>query len=518
MTMAIARALRRSAWFFVSLLGMNCQACDLTFQVVGDPDQYTYETLPAFIREEIRPRVKAGSDSERYGLQIQYACAPPNSSSSLSAIFKIQPNTIYLKDVNELPLCVEKIENGRTVCDHTKYNYVDYKGGAPLEIDKASVIQALRALSETTSTSDLETVDAAKRSAIHNAVRLFAMLLAESARFDYVLDDLTCAIGNGASLHFMDYWGLVHNWATIARAVGQSGEAGEALKAPATFKGAGSLFVPITRPMVPFFNGFLPSVQGKPGWETTADGKNKLVDLREPSCSLVPMDALLPVDDQAQAERDEIFSLLAMAMVLQDWQTSAQGRGHNIGSILVNKEHVPLYYARNSIRALDNATQHGEVRLVQNYLDCKGVAKTASSLTVYTTLEPCAMCSGMMTMTEVSRVVYLQRDPSFGGAREALRGINYPRVYQQSTTNGLPQKSAIEAGYDQYRNSGKGGLTSFLLTDDARKFFESSREALLNYSVKAPENVAVLTRAKAYLQTIKSESFGVAMAERCPAP
>jgi len=276
--MNLTRALIVSA----GLLFGSAQACELKFGVVGDADAYSYEALPDFIRNEMRPRVKPGGDSERYGLQIQYVCDPDSEEKSLSAIFKIQPNTVYLKDLNELPLCIENQPKGR--CDPKRYNYVDYAGGAPLVIDRESIIGALRVLSGTVHQSDLETTDPDRQAAIHNAVRLFAMLLAEATRFDYVLDDLSCTVSGGSELKFMDYWGLVHNWASIARAVSQGGEAAAQLKAEQTYQGPGILFVPITRSMVPYFDEFLPGVAGKPGWETTHDGKNMPVETREPSC------------------------------------------------------------------------------------------------------------------------------------------------------------------------------------------------------------------------------------------
>lgn len=40
--------------------------------------------------------------------------------------------------------------------------------------------------------------------------------------------------------------------------------------------------------------------------------------------------------------------------------------------------------------------------------------------TIYTTLEPCAMCPGMMMLTSVPRTVYGETDPIYGEALERL--------------------------------------------------------------------------------------------------
>src|SRR4051794_28758616 len=68
-------------------------------------------------------------------------------------------------------------------------------------------------------------------------------------------------------------------------------------------------------------------------------------------------------------ERDEIFSLLAYAIVLKDWQTKGPDqRGHNIGAILVNEKQEVVFWARNCSYRERNGTQHAEIRLMQGFL------------------------------------------------------------------------------------------------------------------------------------------------------
>ena len=72
-----------------------------------------------------------------------------------------------------------------------------------------------------------------------------------------------------------------------------------------------------------------------------------------------------PINQEIQAERDEIYMLTAYAVVLNDWQVSGQKkRGHNIGSILVDPDGKIVNWARNCNAILSNGTQHGEVRLM----------------------------------------------------------------------------------------------------------------------------------------------------------
>ncbi len=83
-----------------------------------------------------------------------------------------------------------------------------------------------------------------------------------------------------------------------------------------------------------------------------------------------PCNGRFAVQDAAK-ERDEICSLAAYAVVYKDWQAEKDqpGRGHNIGSILVDSKGCPVFAARNCNYKYRNTTQHGEVRLIAGPAD-----------------------------------------------------------------------------------------------------------------------------------------------------
>ncbi|MBW1944223.1 MAG: hypothetical protein JRJ51_15510, partial [Deltaproteobacteria bacterium] len=116
----------------------------------------------------------------------------------------------------------------------------------------------------------------------------------------------------------------------------------------------------------------------------------------------------------AEIEKDKIFSLVAYAVVFKGWQQSRNvGRGYNIGSVLVDENDNIVCWARNAVNVTKNNTQHGEVRLMLNYLhNCRNVF-SLPKYRLYTTLEPCAMCSGMMmndNLTERTEFLLYQND------------------------------------------------------------------------------------------------------------
>jgi len=220
------------------------------------------------------------------------------------------------------------------------------------------------------------------------------------------------------------------------------------------------------------------------------------------------------IAEAAQEERDDIYMLLAYAIVLKDWQTDSSdpARGHNIGSILVDGAGKVVFWARNANKITGNGTQHGEVRLIRNYLTNVKTYDLKDHV-VYTTLEPCAMCSGMMVMTNIKRTVYGQTDPDFGKALERLcwdshtlpNGFQpYPRCVKSETSKNIIRQR-LDQAYGKYQQSGGKGITKWLLSAEAKEIYQNALKMFLNYQVKYPENIPILERAREYHDKVPSE-------------
>lgn len=232
------------------------------------------------------------------------------------------------------------------------------------------------------------------------------------------------------------------------------------------------------------------------------------------------------ISPAAQAERDEIYSLLAYAVVLKDWQVGGpKKRGHNIGSVLVDGDGQVVCWGRNSNTVTKMSNQHGEVRLIMSYLS-KSKNSYLKEHVIYTTLEPCAMCSGMMTLTNVERTVWGQHDPGYGDALERLQYNSYhmdhgqqhgykpyprPVISQGSKTS---IRAQLDASYDPDKD---GGITSWLLTPAVKKIYEDAARQLQTFKVKhAAENKAVLAKAKAFLNGVPDHFVPIADVSMCP--
>ena len=211
----------------------------------------------------------------------------------------------------------------------------------------------------------------------------------------------------------------------------------------------------------------------------------------------------------ADAEADEIRQLLAYAIAAARWEGSSGPRtGHNVAAVLVAPDGMPVWWERNSNTAAHSAIEHAEARLIRNYIsDRRELGRPVSRLdgySVYATLEPCVMCIGTMIMSEVDRVVYGQRDPTWGQAAERLshdsrgrdRGFApYPRQVVS-----MPSASPFRARLDEAFRPRQMAITEWLDSVEAEAIFMDAVRTLQRHQPQHQENVALLDAARAQYQ------------------
>ena len=218
-------------------------------------------------------------------------------------------------------------------------------------------------------------------------------------------------------------------------------------------------------------------------------------------------------NDSAQIELDEIYTLLAFSLVYKDWQESAvprdKRRGYNIGTILVDPNKDVVHWGLNCINSTNNATQHGEVRAITSYLDSLK-SFNLKGFTLYTTLEPCAMCSGMAVMTNIERVVYGQKDVDYSGALDRLAldsekfgGFKpYPR---KVISDPAPSKyrDSLDTAFRYFlENENEKFLAKFLTSETAKQIYEKAYREFVEYKIKFPQNQKRYEQAKSFLEKI----------------
>ncbi len=165
----------------------------------------------------------------------------------------------------------------------------------------------------------------------------------------------------------------------------------------------------------------------------------------------------------------------AYRRVLADWAPAEDGarrRGYNIAAVLVAPDGKIVAGELNSVMETRDCTQHAEMRLIQNYLR-RERCFNLNGYTVYTTLEPCAMCAATMSMAGIGKVYYGQSDPSFGKAAERLaldssRENGYP-PYPRAVRAELLRSPMQEELERKFESSGMREITRWLATDEAKQ-------------------------------------------------
>jgi tRNA(adenine34) deaminase len=112
---------------------------------------------------------------------------------------------------------------------------------------------------------------------------------------------------------------------------------------------------------------------------------------------------------------DEDFMREALALAAE-----AERAGEVPIGAVVTREGAVLGRGRNSPISLCDPTAHAEILALR---EAAAAARNyrLEDVTLYVTLEPCAMCAGALVAARVRRLVFGTRDLRFGGIRSKFR-------------------------------------------------------------------------------------------------
>lgn len=102
-----------------------------------------------------------------------------------------------------------------------------------------------------------------------------------------------------------------------------------------------------------------------------------------------------------------------------------------IGAVAVRRGRV-VARGHNRRMALSDLTAHAEMMCLRDLSKRLGLDMQLRDVTIYSTLEPCAMCSGAMIHYRVGRCVWGERDMLLGAAGSAMNVLTRKRVPQKS--------------------------------------------------------------------------------------
>lgn len=115
-----------------------------------------------------------------------------------------------------------------------------------------------------------------------------------------------------------------------------------------------------------------------------------------------------------------------------------------IGAVLIDEDGILISRQHNRIEQLHDATAHAEI-LALREASKKLNRRRLSECTLYSTVEPCAMCAGALVLCRVQRLVYGAVDSKFGAAESIFNVVNNPALnHQISVTAGVLEEESRE--------------------------------------------------------------------------
>ena len=135
---------------------------------------------------------------------------------------------------------------------------------------------------------------------------------------------------------------------------------------------------------------------------------------------------------------------------------------------------------------------------------------------VYVTLEPCAMCGGMLMMSRAAAVFFGQKAHGSGNAIARLQFDSsayggycpYPySIIAEPAPGALTEELEALPGQDD-----KG----FLFSEEARRTFENADARLRSYRTRHAENEPILLKALSYLERVPAHNVPAPYKVLCP--
>ncbi len=123
-----------------------------------------------------------------------------------------------------------------------------------------------------------------------------------------------------------------------------------------------------------------------------------------------------------------------------------------VGAVIVCGQTI-VAKTYNQVETLQDVTAHAEILAVTaaaNYLG----AKYLTECTLFVTLEPCPMCAGAISWSQLHRLVFAATDPSkgFTNFQTKKQRLLHPKTEVVSGLHSAPCKQLIEDFFRELRN------------------------------------------------------------------
>lgn len=146
-----------------------------------------------------------------------------------------------------------------------------------------------------------------------------------------------------------------------------------------------------------------------------------------------------------------------MQLALNEARKAAEAGEVPIGAVAVASGYIVGVGQNRVLRDVDPSA-HAEMVALREAATTVGNYRL-NGVTLYVTLEPCAMCAGAMVHARIDRLVYAAADPKAGAAGSVLEVLNHPRLnHRMVVEQGVLAEEAAELLRGFFRERRGGAL------------------------------------------------------------
>jgi tRNA(adenine34) deaminase len=133
----------------------------------------------------------------------------------------------------------------------------------------------------------------------------------------------------------------------------------------------------------------------------------------------------------------------AMEAALAEARQASEAGEVPIGAVAVYEGEI-IARGQNRVLRSNDPTAHAEMVALRGAASALGNYRL-NGVTLYVTLEPCAMCAGAMIHARIDRLVFAAADPKAGAAGSVLSVVNHPSLnHQMQVVQGILAEEAGE--------------------------------------------------------------------------
>jgi tRNA(adenine34) deaminase len=114
---------------------------------------------------------------------------------------------------------------------------------------------------------------------------------------------------------------------------------------------------------------------------------------------------------------------------LEEAEQAGREGTYPIGALIVSPDGSILSRGHNRVYSAGDYTAHAEIDALRGGGGVLMAPSYRGKCTLYTTMEPCLMCTGAILMATIARVVWAANDPDYGALHTLYQGGLYPALF-----------------------------------------------------------------------------------------